>query len=170
VAVNAALAKDGARPLVTIPSLDVQRYLGTWYEIARFPNRFQKQCASDTTATYSLRDDGRVRVLNRCRRADGGEEMAEGVARQVGGATSSKLEVRFAPAILSFIPQVWGDYWVVDLDDRYQLSAVSAPGRDYLWILARTPRVDPAAYEALLARLQGLGLDTAKLVATPHTP
>jgi apolipoprotein D and lipocalin family protein len=106
--------------------------------------------------------------VNRCGREDGGEEVAQGVARQVGGRASPKLEVRFAPAVLSFIPQVWGDYWVVDLDEDYQLSAVSEPGREYLWILSRTPRVDAAAYEALLARLQGLGLDTAQLVRTPH--
>lgn len=163
----AAAGADG-RPLSTIASLDVNRYLGTWYEIARFPNRFQKACAGDTSATYSLRDDGRIRVVNRCRRADGGEEIAEGVARQVGGATSPKLKVRFAPALLSFIPMVWGDYWVVDLDDHYQLSAVSEPGRQYLWILSRTPQVEPAVYQALVARLEAQGLDTSKLVVTPQ--
>ncbi|MBQ5947326.1 lipocalin family protein [Massilia sp. ST3] len=155
-----------AAPLATIPALDLQRYLGTWYEIARFPNDFQKKCVGDTTATYSLREDGRVAVVNRCRTQDGGAEVAEGVARQRGPAASPKLEVRFAPAILSFLPMVWGDYWVIDLDQGYQLSAVSEPKREYLWILSRTPQVDPAAYEALLGRLRAQGLDTGKLVRT----
>lgn len=159
----------GAKPLATIASLDVKRYMGTWYEIAKYPNRFQKQCASDTSATYSLREDGRVRVVNRCRERDGSEQVADGVARQVGGTTSPRLKVRFAPAILSFIPMVWGDYWVIDLDENYQLSAVSEPRREYLWILSRTPQVDPAAYQALLGRMAAQGFELSKLVRTPFT-
>lgn len=165
-----AFARGGAggEPLSTIPSLDVNRYLGTWYEIAKFPNRFQRKCAGDTSATYSLLGDGRIRVVNRCRTADGKQDIAEGVAHQVGDAASPKLEVRFAPAILSFIPLVWGDYWVIDLDKDYQLSAVSEPGRQYLWILSRSRQVDPAAYQALLARLAAQGFDTSRLVPTPQ--
>ncbi|MBQ5940428.1 MULTISPECIES: lipocalin family protein [unclassified Massilia] len=161
-------AAPAAEALATIPALDVQRYMGAWYEIAKFPNDFQKKCVGDTTATYSLREDGRVKVVNRCRTRDGGAEVAEGVARQVGSATSPRLEVRFAPAILSFLPMVWGDYWVIDLDQDYRLSAVSEPKREYLWILSRTPQVDAAAYEALLARLRAQGLDTSRLVRTIH--
>jgi len=159
-------AASAAEALATIPALDVQRYMGAWYEIAKFPNDFQKKCVGDTTATYSLREDGRVRVVNRCRTKDGGAEVAEGVARQIGSATSPRLEVRFAPAFLSFLPMVWGDYWVIDLDQDYRLSAVSEPRREYLWILSRTPHVDAAAYEALLARLRAQGLDTSRLVRT----
>lgn len=159
---------SGDQPLSTIASIEVDRYLGTWYEIARFPNRFERQCARDTSATYSLRGDGRIRVLNRCRKQDGGEVVAEGVAHQVGDAASPRLKVRFAPAILSFLPMVWGDYWVIDLDANYRLSAVSEPSREYLWILSRTRQVDPAAYRALLARLAAQGLDTSKLMLTPQ--
>ncbi len=162
----AAGPADSARPLATIPSLDVKRYMGTWYEIAKFPNSFQKKCVGSTTATYSVRDDGRVNVVNRCRRADGSTDVAEGVARQPGGPTSPKLEVRFAPAIFSFVPMVWGDYWVIDLDPDYQLAAVSEPKREYLWILSRTPKVDPAAYDALLGRLAAQGLDMKRLEPT----
>ena len=161
-----AQAADGPRPLATVPTLDVKRYMGTWYEIAKFPNSFQKKCAGFTTATYSVREDGRVDVLNRCQRADGGTDAASGVARQLGGTTSPKLEVRFAPAFLSFLPMVWGDYWVIDLDPDYQLAAVSEPKREYLWILSRTPKVDPAAYDALLGRLAAQGLDMKRLVPT----
>lgn len=168
---GAAMAPEAhaAQPLQPVASLAVPRYMGVWYEIAKFPNDFQKKCVGDTTATYGLLDDGRVSVVNRCRTADGKTDLADGVARQLGGATSPKLKVRFAPAFLSFIPMVWGDYWVVDLDDKYQLSAVSEPKREYLWILSRTPQVDPTEYDALLARLGAQGLDVSKLVRTPHS-
>ena len=162
----AGAAPADARPLPTIAALDVKRYMGTWYEIAKFPNRFQKKCVGFTTATYRAREDGRVDVVNRCRLADGGDNVATGIARQPGGPNSPKLEVRFAPAFLSFLPMVWGDYWVIDLDPDYQLAAVSEPKRDYLWILSRTPKVDPAAYDALLGRLAAQGLDMKRLEPT----
>lgn len=162
----AAAAPADTRPLTTIASLDAKRYMGTWYEIAKFPNRFQKKCVGFTTATYSARADGRVDVVNRCRLADGGNDVASGVARQPEGPASPKLEVRFAPAILSFLPMVWGDYWIIDLDADYRLAAVSEPKREYLWILSRTPKVDPAAYDALLGRLKAQGLDLNRLEPT----
>ena len=158
----------GSAPLATIPSLDVQRYAGTWYEIAKYPNRFQRKCVSNTSATYKALADGKIEVTNRCRRADGDYQVATGLARQPGGPGSPKLEVRFAPAALSFLPFVWGDSWVIDLDPDYQLAAVSEPKREYLWILSRTPTVDKAAYDALLARLASKGLDPAKLETTPQ--
>lgn len=162
-----AHAADGAPPavppLTPIASLDVPRYMGTWYEIAKYPNRFQKKCVADARANYSLQPDGRVKVINRCRQADGEINEAVGAVRQLGDAQSPKLEVRFAPAWLSFIPGVWGDYWVIDLDPAYQLVAVSEPKRDYLWILSRTAKVAPAAYDALLARLASRGFDLKRL-------
>jgi apolipoprotein D and lipocalin family protein len=113
--------------------------------------------------------DGAVQVLNRCEGKDGVPEQALGRARQIGDATSPKLEVRFAPAWLSWLPMVWGDYWVVDLDPNYQLAAVSEPRREYLWVLSRTPQVAPAAYAALLARLARQGFDVRRLEPTPQT-
>lgn len=150
-------------PLQTIERLDVARYLGTWYEIAKFPNRFQRQCVADTQALYRQREDGQLDVVNRCRQADGEMTEAVGRARQVGSVDSPKLEVRFAPAWLSWLPMVWGNYWVIDLDPAYQLVAVSEPSREYLWVLSRTPTVDAAAYQALLGRLQAQGFDLSKL-------
>ncbi|MGH8855904.1 MAG: lipocalin family protein [Telluria sp.] len=149
-----------------MPALDLKRYMGTWYEIAKFPNPFQKKCIGFTTATYSARADGRIDVVNRCSLGDGNTDVASGVARQVGGPASPRLEVRFAPAILSFLPIAWGDYWVIDLDPDYQLAAVSEPQREYLWILSRTPKADPAAYDALLGRLRAQGLDLNRLAPT----
>ncbi len=154
--------------LQPIPSLDVPRYMGRWYEIAKFPNWFQRKCVADTAATYSLQPDGTVKVLNQCVQQGGAVEQAVGAARQVGGPVSARLQVRFAPAWLSALPFVWGDYWVVDLDERYELVAVSEPKREYLWVLSRTPQVDPARYQALLARLSAMGLAVERLEKTPQ--
>lgn len=159
-----------ASPLQTVDKLDVPRYMGVWYEIAKFPNRFQRKCVGDTSALYSLESAGRVRVLNRCRLADGQFDEALGEARQLGAETSPRLQVRFAPAWLSFLPMVWGDYWVIDLQDDYQLVAVSEPRREYLWILSRTPDVDAQRYARLIERLRAQGLATERLELTAHRP
>lgn len=134
--VHAADNPPPVPPLTTINALDVPRYMGTWYEIAKFPAWFQKKCVADTRAEYTLQPDGGVQVINCCRQGSGEMKEALGSGRQSGDATSSKLEVRFAPAWLSFLPMVWGDYWVIDLDPAYQLVAVSKPKREYLWILS----------------------------------
>ncbi len=165
LAVPAQTAAPSA-PLQTIERLDVARYMGTWYEIAKYPNGFQRQCATDTQAQYRPREDGQLDVINRCRQASGEWSEAVGRARQIGAADSPQLEVRFAPAWLSWLPMVWGNYWVIDLDPAYQLVAVSEPSREYLWVLSRTPTVDAAAYQALLARLQAQGFDLSKLERT----
>lgn len=158
--------------LPTVASIDVARYMGTWYEIANYPNFFQRKCVAGTQATYRLisegKDAGRVSVLNRCRSDNGEWIEAEGVARQIGPDTSPRLKVRFAPAWLSFIPLVWGNYWVIDIDPAYQLVAVSEPTREYLWVLSRTPQVAPDAYAALLQRLTGLGFDVSAMKKTPQ--
>lgn len=159
-----AAADAPSAPVEPIAALDVPRYMGTWYEIARYPNWFQKKCVGDSRADYSLLERGEVRVVNRCREADGSVSEAVGVARQIGGADSPRLEVRFAPAWLSFLPIVWGDYWVLDLDPDYRLVAVGEPSREYLWILSRTPTVDARAYSELLERLAARGFDVDRLV------
>lgn len=163
---NNAIKAPG--PLATIARLDVPRYLGTWFEIAKYPNWFQKKCVGDTKASYSPQSDGKVRVINRCMTKDGEVSEAAGEARQIGDATSPRLEVRFAPHWLSFIPLVWGNYWVIDLDPDYQLVAVSEPKREYLWVLSRTPEVSAKAYDELLARLEKKGFDLSKLERTRH--
>ncbi len=171
VALIAALALMGCSsvasgtdsPLTTIPSLDVPRYMGTWYEITKYPNWFQKKCSSDTSANYSLQPENTVRVVNRCKKADGNWEEAVGEAVQVGDATSPKLQVRFAPWWLSFLPMVWGNYWVVYLDPDYQLVGVSEPTRQYLWVLSRTKSVTSTAYHSALAVLEAKGFDLTKL-------
>jgi apolipoprotein D and lipocalin family protein len=111
-----------------------------------------------------------VQVVNRCRKENGDVDQAIGEARQIGAATSPKLQVRFAPVWLSWLPVVWGDYWVVDLDEAYQLVAVSEPMREYLWVLSRTPQVSDQAYGALLLRLKAQGLSLERLERTRQAP
>ncbi len=161
-----ANAQQGDQAVKTIASLDVPRYLGTWYEIAKFPNWFQKKCVSNTKAVYTAKPDGNLRVLNSCKTAGGETSEAEGLARQMGAKDSPKLEVRFAPEWLSFLPMVWGDYWVIDLDPQYQVAAVSDPRREYLWVLSRTPQLDPKVYADLLQRLKLQQFDIQKLELT----
>ncbi len=156
------------QPVRAIATLDVPRYMGQWYEIAKFPNRFQKKCVANTTAQYTLLASGRVRVTNRCRMANGEMDEAIGMARQVGPRNSPKLKVRFAPEWLSFLDAVWGNYWVIDLDANYSLVAVGEPSREYLWVLSRTPTVPAADYAALLRRLQMQGFDVSKLETSPQ--
>ncbi|GAB2891866.1 lipocalin family protein [Uliginosibacterium flavum] len=159
---------DAGTDLNTIATLDVPRYMGSWYEIAKFPNWFQRKCSSDTRADYSLQPEGKLQVTNRCKQANGEISEVIGAARQVGPANSPKLKVRFAPAWLSFIPAVWGNYWIIDLDADYQLAAISEPSRQYLWVLSRTPQVNQQAYAALLERLNKQGFDVRKLETTPQ--
>ena len=157
----AAAPGHGEQPaLRAVSDLDVERYMGTWHEIAKYPNWFQKNCVSSTYADYSLNPDGTVRVINRCRRDTGQMDEAIGQAHVTGPGT---LEVRFAPVWLSWLPFVWGNYWVIDIDTDYQLVAVSEPNREYLWILSRTPMVDAESYQALLKRLQGMGFGLERL-------
>ena len=161
---NGSLSGTGA--LTTISTLDVPRFMGTWFEIARYPNWFQRKCASNTNANYSQLPDGTLQVVNRCTTESGNVSEVVGAARQMGNATAPKLEVRFAPAWLSFLPAVWGDYWVIDLDPEYRWVAVSEPKRQYLWILSRTPKVSQKVYEELLVRLEKKGFDMHKLEIT----
>jgi apolipoprotein D and lipocalin family protein len=161
-------APQALPPVLTIATLDVPRYMGTWYEIAKFPNRFQIQCVANTRAQYVAQSNGTVQVLNSCQTTEGRIIEALGLAKQVGSTTSPQLQVRFAPAWLSWLPLVWGDYWVIDLDPDYQLAAVSDAKREYLWVLSRTPHVADPIYDALLKRLQAQHFDVHQLERTPQ--
>lgn len=147
-------------PLQTVPRVDLNRYLGTWYEISSFPQRFQLGCTA-TTATYSLRKDGDIDVVNRCNKGslDGPQDIAKGRARVVDTSTNAKLEV-------SFFRPFWGEYWIIDLGERYEYAVVGHPGRDYLWILSRTPSMDEGVYRSILERLTAQGYETSRLVRT----
>jgi apolipoprotein D and lipocalin family protein len=166
----AGAAAQAREPVETVASVDLNRYMGEWHEIARFPNRFQRQCAGDVRATYTLRSDGRVDVLNQCRTAEGETSSARGLARVVDSRTRARLEVRFAPAFLSWLPLVWGDYWVIGLADDYGWAVVGSPNREYLWILSRTPSLEDAQYEQALGRAKANGFDVSRLERTDRGP
>jgi apolipoprotein D and lipocalin family protein len=148
-------------PLPTVQSVDLSRYYGTWYEIARLPNWFQSMCVSDTRADY--RPDGEnVSVVNQCRTADGKTEQASGIAKVVAGSQGAKLRV-------SFFRPFYGDYWILDLDPDYRWVLVGEPGRKYGWILARDKTLDAATLDRLLARAEVLGYDRQAFIRTPQT-
>lgn len=156
--------------LQVVPAVDLNRYAGTWYEIARLPNRFQKQCTGDVMATYTLLEDGDIRVVNRCRKENGEFDEAEGRARRASAdGPDTKLKVRFAPAILSFLPFVWGDYWIIDLAPDYSYAVVGEPDRKYLWVLSRTRTMDETTFLAVLDRIKKQGYDLTDLLRTTQT-
>lgn len=155
-------------PLDLIESVDLERYQGLWYEIARLPNRFQDRCRGEVTAEYTLREDGRLDVLNRCRTEDGGFDGVSGVARRLDPDRPGALEVRFAPSWLSWLPQVWGEYQIMALDDDYRRALVGSPSREYLWILAREPELDEEAFRSLMAEAERQGFPVEKVRRTPQ--
>ena len=165
------------QPLTTVARIDLPRYQGTWYQLALYPNRFQAQCVANTRATYALQDDGTVRVTNQCRTADGKESEAIGQARPAastqvnqGQLAPPQLQVRFAPQWLSWLPMVWGDYWVIELAGDYRYVVVGEPKREFLWVLARSTSLTDADWLAITTRLKEQGYDPARLVREKHAP
>jgi apolipoprotein D and lipocalin family protein len=157
------------QPLRVVPAIDLSRYAGEWFEIARLPNRFQKKCAGDVKASYTLIEDDRIRVINQCRQESGDVSRVEGRARLASkSGPNTKLKVRFAPALLSFLPFVWGDYWILELAPDYSYAVVGEPNRKYLWILSRTRQMDEAVLQELIGRATAQGYDMSGLIKTRH--
>jgi apolipoprotein D and lipocalin family protein len=146
-------------PLETAPSVDIQKYTGLWYEIASIPVSAQQGC-SCTTAEYSLASDGTIRVVNRCRKGNDSDQVT-GKASVVPGSNNAKLKVKF----------FWifgGDYWILEVDEKYSYAIVGVPSRKYCWILSRTPVMDEQLLQRLTATLASRGFDMAKLQRTNH--
>lgn len=154
------------KPLETVAAVDLKRYAGKWYEVARLPNSFEKNCAGNVTAEYKLLENGKIEVVNTCKEADGKSNIARGTARTTADKTNAKLEVRFAPAFLSFLPLVWGDYWIIDLGENYEYSVVGDPSRKYFWVLSRTPEIEETRLKEILQRAKEKGFDTDKIIRT----
>jgi len=168
LAMTCAFARAGTpTPLPNEPvkQLDLKRYLGEWHEIAHLPMFFQRQCVDRVTATYSALPDGTVRVRNACRTDSGSIDSADGIARTTDRAAGA-LQVRFAPAWLSWLPWVWADYWVLDVDSDYRWAVVGSPGRRYLWVLSREPSMPRTQFEALRRVAAERGYPVEKLVMT----
>jgi apolipoprotein D and lipocalin family protein len=147
--------------LETVANVDLQRYVGTWYEIARLPHRFQRGCYA-SRAVYTLLDDGLIGVYNECRKgaADGPIKSVQGKARVVDKQTNAKLEV-------SFFWPFWGDYWIIDLDSDYQWAVVGHPNRKFLWILGRQKTIDEEVMDGIKIRLLKQGYDLQELLVSP---
>ena len=158
--------RDKSVAMTTTGPVDLERYQGLWYEIARFPNRFEEGCEG-VTAEYTLNDDGSVKVLNTCRQGavDGPVETAEGVATS-NSADNDKLLVTFVP----WLPFAKGDYWILDLDADYQVVVVGAPSGSTGWILARTPAITDAQRQRAFDVLTRNGYDTSRLQYIDQPP
>ncbi len=150
-------------PLQVVPKVDLERYLGTWYEIARYPHSFEENCYA-VTAEYKKLEDGWIQVVNRCREGavDGPLRSAEGKAYVEDTQTNAQLKVAF------FWP-FYGNYWIIELDKNYQYAVVSEPGRQYLWILSRQPQMDADTYNKLTEKIKGWGFDLSLLTLTPQS-
>ena len=150
-------------PLTVVDAVDLNRYLGKWYEIASYPAWFQKDCTA-STAEYSLLADGKIQVVNRCRKGslDGPLKESKGKAEVVDTITNAKLKVWF------FWP-FKGNYWIINLDKDYQWVVVGEPSRKYLWVLSRTPKMDEALYRQITEVLPQKGYDPGKLRRTAQT-
>jgi apolipoprotein D and lipocalin family protein len=144
----------------TVPHVDLNRYQGRWYEIVRLPLRWENKCAADVTANYTLRPDGKIEVVNRCRKKDGSLSESKGTARLASKeGPNSKLKVTF------FWP-FSGDYWILDLDPDYQWALVGTPNKKNLWVLNRQPQMDKASLGRILEHARSLGFDTSRLIYT----
>lgn len=169
LAISASAQVKPAGPLQSVPSVDLKRYAGKWYEIAKYPNRFQKKCVGNTTANYTLKDNGRIEVRNECVLKDGKTEVAVGEAKINDKNTNSKLKVRFAPGALSWLPFVWANYWIIDLDPDYEYVAIGEPKRNYFWILSRKPTMNDSTYQNILRRAEAMGFDPPRVEKTPQS-
>ena len=171
--VNVAQAKSSAIQTPTtaqpkaVNAIDVQKYLGTWYEVARLPMYFQRNCASDVQAEYSLNADQTIQVKNQCINTDGKLDVSEGVAYSQNDG-NSQLKVSFLPKGLRWVPFSKGDYWVLRVDEDYQVALVGGPSHRYLWLLSRSPDVDEAVIEDYLNTAKAQGYDLSKLIRTKH--
>jgi apolipoprotein D and lipocalin family protein len=158
-----------AKPdVVAIPSLELPRYLGRWYEICRLPLKYEDAEATDITATYTLTENGRVRVDNRCFDGEGKPTQALGEARPVD-AGNSRLEVTFLPKAIRWMPFGKGDYWVLKLDPDYRMALVGTPDRKNLWVLAREPDPAPEFVQAYLDEAIRQQFDLTPLIRPRHT-
>ena len=166
---GALAAPAAAQDIVTVEKVDMVRYAGTWYEIARLPNKLQAECAGDVSTTFRLRGMRTYDIETRCRRKDGSEEIDMGIARVQDPTTGAKMEWRFLPLALAWWPFAWTDYWIVDLSPDYSWAVAAVPTREAMWILARKPELDAATYDRLVAKANAMGFDTGKLIRTRHS-
>jgi apolipoprotein D and lipocalin family protein len=153
-------------PLTTVDQVDLNRYAGLWYEIAKIPNSFQDQCAYGTTAEYKIDEDNDIIVINSCYDEKGKIDVAEGLAKVVDKNSNAKLEVSFF-SILGIRP-FWGDYWIIGLDEDYQWAIVGTPSRKYGWVLGRTQSLSDETMQKIYAILKSQNYDPESFEISAH--
>lgn len=156
----------GVKP---VEKIDLDRYLGTWVEIASIPQFFQRKCVRDTSATYGAAENSLIKVENVCTRSDGARDRVEGRARRVEAEHPAKLEVTFLDLFGEYRFWVSGGYWVIALDSNYQWAVVGHPSRRFGWVLARDARLSPIALAEIIGRIKSQGYDACEFVVTPQT-
>ena len=158
-----------AKPLHVADKVELDKYLGVWYEIARKPMSFQNQCDSNVTATYTFNENGNVLVDNRCTMKDGQQSHAIGEAFVQNAPFNTKLKVSFLPEAIRWLPAGRGDYWILKIDENYQTVLVGEPSRKYMWVLSRDPHPDPRVVNEYLDYAKSVGYDLKNLIRTKHT-
>ncbi|WP_349926998.1 lipocalin family protein [Acinetobacter sp. A1-4-2] len=165
----ATMAYAQTKPLQTVEKVELDKYLGVWYEVARKPLYFQNKCDRDVTATYTLNENGNVVVDNRCYTKEGNLTQSIGEAFIENAPFNSKLTVSFLPEAIRWLPFGRGDYWVLKLDENYQTVLVGEPRRKYMWVLSRTPQPDQAVVNEYLEYAKSLGYDLGDVIHTKQT-
>jgi len=155
-----------SNPPKTVPFVDLKKYVGVWYEIARIPNSFQDQCIKGTAAKYSLNEDGEIEVLNSCIDEDNEVDKADGIARIVDKSSNAKLEVSFV-SFLGWRP-FWGDYWIIGLEENYKWALIGTPDRKYGWILSRTKQLESKTIEDIFKLIKEQGYNTEDFKMSPQ--
>lgn len=155
--------------LAAVPQVELSQYLGLWYEVARKPMYFQKECAQDVTARYTVNEYGNIAVDNRCTDMDGNILRSLGEGFVVNEPFNSKLKVSFLPESVRWMPVGRGDYWILKIDSAYQMVLVGEPKRKYLWLLSRDPHPDEAKVTEYLRYAQRVGFNLKDLIRTKQT-
>ncbi|OTG73204.1 hypothetical protein B9T26_08945 [Acinetobacter sp. ANC 4169] len=165
----ATMAYAQTKPLQTVEKVELDKYLGVWYEVARKPMYFQNKCDHDVSATYTLNENGNVGVDNRCYTKDGKLTQSVGEAFVQNAPFNTKLKVSFLPDAIRWLPVGRGDYWVLKIDDDYQTVLVGEPRRKYMWVLSRSPQPDQAVVKEYLEYAQSVGYDLGDVIHTKQT-
>ncbi len=152
----------------TVALVDLKQYSGKWFEIAKYPIKFQKHCVGNTTVTYTLKSNGRLEILNECVKKDGSADSAKAEGKVADKVSNAKLKVWFASERLSFLPLPWAKYWIIDLDPKYEYAVIGEPKREYLWVLSRKAEMSDVTYQGILRRIEAMGYNPGRLEKTPQ--
>ena len=165
----ATMAYAQTKPLHVVEKVELDKYLGVWYEVARKPMYFQNKCDRDVSATYTLNENGNIAVDNRCYSQDRKLKQSSGEASVQNAPFNSKLKVSFLPESIRWLPVGRGDYWILKIADDYQTVLVGEPKRKYMWVLSRSAQPDPAVVKEYLDYAQSVGFDLSDIIHTKQT-